>query len=177
MEKESRPALALLRDDRIVVLVEAALKKLKVAFEHFVEYPRFVRRARTVAVETRAQLLIVDYALLPERLETVMQLALSSPGAPILVVAPTISAELAGRAVRAGALDAVCSSLLIARLESAIFPERLEHPRLRVPTLDELVREHVLWVLERNGGNIARSARELGMDRRTLQRKLPSLSN
>jgi two-component system response regulator RegA len=41
-----------------------------------------------------------------------------------------------------------------------------------VPTLDRLEWEHIQRVLSDTGGNISESARLLGIDRRSLQRKL-----
>lgn len=44
--------------------------------------------------------------------------------------------------------------------------------QLQAPSLGRLEWEHIHTVLERNAGNISATARELGMHRRTLQRKL-----
>lgn len=41
-----------------------------------------------------------------------------------------------------------------------------------VLTLEELERKHVLETLDRTAGNVARAARALDIDRRTLYRKL-----
>ena len=39
-------------------------------------------------------------------------------------------------------------------------------------TADRLVREYALRVLERNRGNLSRTARELGLDFKTLKKKI-----
>lgn len=43
---------------------------------------------------------------------------------------------------------------------------------LSVPSLDEVEREHIERVLKEHGGNITRSAKALGLHRRSLQRKI-----
>ena len=43
---------------------------------------------------------------------------------------------------------------------------------LSVPSLDEVEREHIDRVLKEHGGNITRSAKALGLHRRSLQRKI-----
>jgi DNA-binding NtrC family response regulator len=42
----------------------------------------------------------------------------------------------------------------------------------RVPTLDEVVRDHILHVLAIHGNHKARTAQALGIDRTTLWKKL-----
>jgi transcriptional regulator of acetoin/glycerol metabolism len=42
----------------------------------------------------------------------------------------------------------------------------------RVPTLDEVVRDHILHVLAVHGNHKARTAQALGIDRTTLWKKL-----
>ena len=41
-----------------------------------------------------------------------------------------------------------------------------------VLTLDELTRKHILWVLDKNNGAKDKTAKMLGIDRKTLYRKL-----
>jgi two-component system response regulator RegA len=45
-------------------------------------------------------------------------------------------------------------------------------PKAHAPSLQKIQWEHILRVLTQNNGNISAAARELGMYRRTLQRKL-----
>ena len=45
-------------------------------------------------------------------------------------------------------------------------------PKSHAPSLQKVQWEHILRVLTQNNGNISAAARELGMYRRTLQRKL-----
>lgn len=41
-----------------------------------------------------------------------------------------------------------------------------------IPSLDRVEWEHIQWVMTECGGNISKTARLLGIDRRSLQRKL-----
>ena len=55
--------------------------------------------------------------------------------------------------------------------------EEVEHSPIapiEIPSLEEVEREHIDRVLKEHGGNISRSAKALGMHRRSLQRKLLS---
>jgi len=75
--------------------------------------------------------------------------------------------------VKAGADDCFlkpfsCSGLL-RRAETGIRPEG---EATRVPTLDEVEREHLMRVLKDAGGNVTRAAQWLSLRRHSLQRKL-----
>jgi DNA-binding NtrC family response regulator len=61
---------------------------------------------------------------------------------------------------------------LPATLQNAAVPDFLTAAAEREMTLDELTMAYVHRVLERNGGNKKRTARLLGIDRRTIQRWL-----
>ena len=57
-------------------------------------------------------------------------------------------------------------------LELAVREPRGEERKDRPERLEELERQAILEALERCGGNQSRAARELGIDRTTLGRKL-----
>ena len=62
---------------------------------------------------------------------------------------------------------------VVAVLQGAVAPaSAAPGPKLHPPSLQKLQWEHILRVLTHNNGNISATARELGMYRRTLQRKL-----
>lgn len=46
---------------------------------------------------------------------------------------------------------------------------------LEIPSLEEVEKEHINRVLKEHGGNISRSAKALGIHRRSLQRKLSTI--
>ena len=60
------------------------------------------------------------------------------------------------------------------RLKKLFSP--LQETDHRLPTLDQLEWAYTLWVLRKCDGNRSQAARMLGLDRRTLQRKLAAHS-
>jgi two-component system response regulator RegA len=81
------------------------------------------------------------------------------------------------QAVRSGAADyrtkpADADQVLAAlRGEPAAYDREADQP-LNVPSLDRMEWEHLQRVLADCGGNISQAARLLGINRRSLQRKL-----
>ena len=63
---------------------------------------------------------------------------------------------------------------IIEALDSAAKPATItrEEPEIAAPSLQRLTWEHIQQALKDNDGNISATARQLGMHRRTLQRKL-----
>ena len=61
---------------------------------------------------------------------------------------------------------------ILAALENQTTPTATETAELSPPSLDRIEWEHIQRVLSENEGNISETARQLGMHRRTLQRKL-----
>ncbi|MFT4919399.1 MAG: two-component system response regulator RegA [Zhongshania aliphaticivorans] len=61
---------------------------------------------------------------------------------------------------------------ILAALEDQTSPASTSDAELSPPSLDRIEWEHIQRVLAENGGNISETARQLGMHRRTLQRKL-----
>ena len=66
-------------------------------------------------------------------------------------------------------------------LSSTTLPEKYSAPHLAPPheliSLEELEQQHILRVLEATGGNRTRAAKTLGIDLRTLRRKLVKFSD
>ncbi|WP_438273416.1 response regulator transcription factor [Zhongshania guokunii] len=61
---------------------------------------------------------------------------------------------------------------ILAALEDQTSPASTSDAELSPPSLDRIEWEHIQRVLAENAGNISETARQLGMHRRTLQRKL-----
>jgi two-component system response regulator RegA len=77
------------------------------------------------------------------------------------------------RAFRAGAVDFLTKPATADQVVAALLAEPAgEPPELPVPSLDQVEWEHIQRVLSDSGGNVSRAARVLGLDRRSLQRKL-----
>jgi two-component system response regulator RegA len=99
------------------------------------------------------------------------------PSARLVVLTGYGSIATALQAVRSGAADyrtkpADADQVLAAlRGEPAAYDREADQP-LNVPSLDRMEWEHLQRVLADCGGNISQAARLLGINRRSLQRKL-----
>jgi two-component system, response regulator RegA len=151
---------------------------------HDVEQAGCVAGARRV-VETagvRFEGCIVDLRLPGESgLEFVHWLGDLCPACSILVLTGFGSIATAVQAIRLGATDyltkpadadQILGALLRAKREEA--RDAVEDPAF-FPSLDRVEWEHMQRVLQECAGNISMAARKLGIERRTLQRKLQKL--
>lgn len=121
---------------------------------------------------------IVDLRLPGESgLDLVSELHGRYPGLAIVVLTGFGSIATALEAVRLGARDYLTKPADPDRILSALrgepgyAVESREVPT-EVPSLDRVEWEHIQRVLAECGGNISQAARLLGIDRRSLQRKL-----
>jgi two-component system response regulator RegA len=107
-------------------------------------------------------------------LELIAPLRRLQPGARLLVLTGYGSIATALQAVRLGAADYLTkpadADQIVAALRGTPITPASDGPA--VPSLDRLEWEHIQRVLADTGGNISESARLLGIDRRSLQRKL-----
>lgn len=98
------------------------------------------------------------------------------PGIKVLILTGYGSIATAVDAMRLGAVDYLSkpadADQIIAALIVPISSTDAEKSTLRVPSLDRVEWEHLQRVLRDCGGNISEAARRLGIERRTLQRKL-----
>jgi DNA-binding NtrC family response regulator len=109
------------------------------------------------------------------------------PGLPIVVMTAFGSMDTAVAAMRAGAADFLTKPLELGALASVLgralarrepSPERAPPPALGEPAplelvaLEEVERRYILRVLEAVRGNKSRAAQVLGLDRKTLYRRL-----
>ena len=110
-------------------------------------------------------------------LDVVRELHALQPAARLVVLTGYGSIATAVEAVRCGAADYVMkpadADQILAALRGERSPERnpKEVPP-ETPTLDRVEWEHIQRVLADCDGNISQAARRLGLDRRSLQRKL-----
>ncbi len=103
-------------------------------------------------------------ALLPQLAEIV-------PGARIVMLTGYGSIATALEAVRTGAHDYLTKPADADQIEAAL-SGRARNAGIAVPSLDRVEWEHLQRTLADCGNNISRTARLLGIDRRSLQRKL-----
>ena len=100
------------------------------------------------------------------------------PDVRVLVLTGYGSIATAVDAMRLGAVDYLSKPADADQIEAALFggnegPETASEPEASVPSLDRVEWEHMQRVLRDCGGNVSATARKLGIERRTLQRKLP----
>lgn len=121
---------------------------------------------------------IVDLRVPPDGgLVVVEAMSRKQPAVPVVVLTGFGSIATALEAVRRGARDYLTKPAtpdeLLAALESRPrVPDNPKEVPPETPTLDRVEWEHIQRVLQDCGGNISQAARLLGLDRRTLQRKL-----
>lgn len=127
------------------------------------------------AENTRLIAAIIDLNLPgPGGLELIPRLRQLHPAARLLILTGYGSIANALQAVRLGADDYLTKPADADQLVAALRgqPAATAAQGGAVPSLDRLEWEHIQRVLADTGGNISESARLLGIDRRSLQRKL-----
>lgn len=130
----------------------------------------------------RARGLCIDYASVDLRmpgasgLELVRALGQRSPKPVIVVLTGYGSIATALEAIKAGASHYLTKPADVADLlrafEAPATAAPAPEPPLEVPSLARVEWEHINRVLAECGGNISKAARLLGLQRRSLQRKL-----
>lgn len=135
--------------------------------------------ARSALISSPISAAVVDLRLADgSGLELIPQLLALNGDTPILMLTGFGSIATALEAVRLGARDYVTKptdpdSILVALgLAEEEDSERGSEKGHETPTLDRVEWEHIQRVLQEVGGNISRAARLLGINRRSLQRKL-----
>ena len=130
----------------------------------------------------RAHAVCIDYASVDLRMpgasgiELVRALACLSPKPVIVVLTGYGSIATALEAIKAGAAHYLTKPAdvddLLRAFASPATPDAEPEPPLEVPSLARVEWEHINRVLAECGGNISKAARLLGLQRRSLQRKL-----
>ena len=180
MTRKLDTALVIDDDDAFRTTLQGALRRRGV-------------RARTaatvdeglVALEYEpADLVIIDYRM-PKRdgLSALASYRRMRPSAVIVMLTGYGDIPLAVAAVKEGADTLMTKPIDADRLlrEASALPERpvgealMELP-VRVYNLDELERDTIRKALLNSGGVVASAAKMLGIDRRTLQRKLKKIA-
>ncbi len=108
-------------------------------------------------------------------LHILVQLRQYLPNANVVILTGYSSVSTAVEAIKLGAVNYLCKPAtvdeILAALEQTDGDPGQSVPKLP-PSVDRLEWEHIQRVLAVNDNNISRTARQLGMHRRTLQRKL-----
>lgn len=132
--------------------------------------------ALTAVKESSYQAIVLDLRIGDESgLSILAELRTHQPSAKILILTGFSSIATAVEAIKIGADDYLPKPASADEILKALKTEVAQQsPQISAdpPSLDRLEWEHIQRVLAANNGNISASARDLGMHRRTLQRKL-----
>ena len=99
----------------------------------------------------------------------------ASPKARIVVLTGYSSIATTVEAIKLGATNYLCKPATVSEILTAFDGEansQAAEIELKLPSVERLEWEHIQKALHKNQGNVSATARELGMHRRTLQRKL-----
>ena len=127
--------------------------------------------------ETHGQafdLAVVDLRLLGENgLQAVAELKKANPNCRIVVLTGYGSVATAVEAMKLGATNYLQKPVSTDVIEAAFHPEFKPVDKSEgVKTLNEHEHEYIEFVLTKNQGNITQAAKQLGLHRQSLQRKL-----
>lgn len=96
-----------------------------------------------------------------------------SPDAKVVVLSGYGSITTAVEAVKRGAIDYITKPASFTEIESALNGVRITPDiEFKRRSLSEIEHEYIDFVLTKNEGNISRTAKDLGLHRQSLQRKL-----
>ena len=134
--------------------------------------------AKVIALEETFDGAVIDLRM-PDGtgLDVVRDLHELQPETRLIVLTGYGSIATAIEAVRLGAADYVtkpadADQVLAALRRERLTPKQSKGLPLETPSLDRVEWEHIQRVLADSKGNISQAARSLGLDRRSLQRKL-----
>jgi two-component system, response regulator RegA len=158
-----------------------------VTFAHILSKALTRRGYNVMTAETSAEAVALCQQHLPQqavvdlKLETesglnlLPQLKQANPAIKMLILTGYSSISTAVEAIKMGAVNYLCKPAGVDDILAA-FDNVAPNPDINIketpPSVDRLEWEHIQKVLAENEGNISATARDLGMHRRTLQRKL-----
>lgn len=91
----------------------------------------------------------------------------------IVILSGYGSIATAVEAVKKGAVDYITKPASFKDIEAALLGTRsMPNPHFKTQSLSEVEHEHIDFILTKNEGNITKTAKELGLHRQSLQRKL-----
>ncbi|GAB4180225.1 MAG: response regulator [Terrimicrobiaceae bacterium] len=112
----------------------------------------------------------------PSGLDVLRDLRRASPNARVVVLTGYGSIATAIDAIRFGAADYLSKPADAEQILAALRGDGGHAPpEVSTPSLDRVEWEHLQRVLAECGGNISKAARVLGLERRSLQRRLRKL--
>ncbi len=169
VEEEDRSRLLLVEDDPAF---RGALARALANRGYAVTAVATRAEARQAATESPPAFVVCDLRL-PDGsgLDFLDELSALAPRARSVVLTGWGSIPAALRAVRAGAVDFLAKPAGVEEVLAAL-EQRRPTAEASLPTLHRVEWEHIQRVLDDCRGNVSQAARVLGLDRRSLQRKL-----
>ncbi|MCK6598294.1 MAG: response regulator [Bdellovibrionaceae bacterium] len=123
-----------------------------------------------------------DYAIIDIRLKQgelglnfIDRLLKTSPSCRVVILTGYGSVVTAVEAIKKGAVNYLMKPSSFSQIEAALLgtiSEKLTSEDFSVPTLSQIEHDHIDFVLTQNNGNISKTAKDLGLHRQSLQRKL-----
>ena len=159
-------------DENFGFIMQRALARRHINCDVFVSAATAIAAMKNIGY-TKA---IIDLKIAQDSgLALLKQLKALNPDIPIIILTGYSSVSTAVEAIKLGALNYLCKPIDVDEILSAFnetAPDIDLGPPALPPSLDRLEWEHIQKILLSHNGNISATARELGMHRRTLQRKL-----
>ena len=170
---ESSESFLVVDDDEIFVqvLVRSLERRNKTVWA-----AHSITEAMNVAQLNKPTHAVIDLKIDQESgLQLTQQLKVELPDINIVILTGFSSISTAVEAIKLGATNYLCKPAEVDDIFAA-FSATQGDTKIEIaatpPSVDRLEWEHIQTVLQRNNGNISATARDLGMHRRTLQRKL-----
>ncbi len=121
---------------------------------------------------------VLDIRLVGESgLEAIQLLKKTNPSIKIVILSGYGSIASCVEAIQKGAINYLIKPVRIPTLLAALNGDlkSASPEELQAPTLSDIEHEYIDFVLQKNDGNITHTAKELGLHRQSLQRKLKKL--
>lgn len=122
---------------------------------------------------------VYDFAVVDMRLrgefgfDAIDRIKEFSPECRIVVLTGYGSISTAVEAVKRGAIDYLTKPAGFQAIEAALLGQRTSpEPEFKPPSLSQVEHDYIDFVLTKNEGNISKTAKDLGLHRQSLQRKL-----
>ncbi len=161
-----------------VLILEDDLRLAKSLSREFEDHHYDVEIAESISdIQTKSQFgfAVIDLRLSGGEfgLNAIDLILTSSPACRIVILSGYGSIATAVEAVKRGAVDYMTKPASFKDIEAALLGKRSAPlPDFKTQSLSEVEHGHIDFVLTKNEGNISKTAKELGLHRQSLQRKL-----
>lgn len=169
MNLSMKKTLLILEDDQRLA------NSLKRDFEDHEYRVTLVERLSDISQSSHLDFAIIDLRLADGEfgLDAIDLIKKIAPNCRIVVLSGYGSIATAVEAVKRGAIDYLTKPAGFKDIEAALLGKRAtESADFKRPSLSEVQHEYIDFVLTKNNGNISKTAKDLGLHRQSLQRKL-----